>query len=300
MPRIAYISKRMGREALECVERVNAIVAEYRAQGLVLTLRQVYYQFVSRGWLPNSDRSYKNLGNVINDGRMAGHIDWSAIEDRTRYLRQLAHWHSPADIVEACAGQFRVDHWLKQRNYVEVWVEKDALVGVIEAACEPLDVPHFSCRGYGSQTALWEAGQRIKAKLVQGKSATVFHLGDHDPSGIDMTRDIEDRLAIFTGERIPVERLALNMDQVTAYNPPPNPAKLTDSRCAGYVDRFGDESWELDALEPNVLITLIAKAVKSKIKASVWRESEDEQTRGRATLGEVAVNLRRKQEEENE
>lgn len=288
MPKISYTTKKMGSAALELVDQVNDIVAEYREMGLVLTLRQIYYQFVARGLIANNDKNYKRIGDVVSDARMAGLVDWHAIEDRTRFLRKQAHWDSPAEIVESCAQQFRVDLWSTQPRYVEVWVEKDALIGVVEQACTEFDVPHFSCRGYTSQTALWDAGQRLANKIDARKEPIVLHFGDHDPSGIDMTRDIKERLALFVGEPIEVQRLALNMPQVRKYNPPPNPAKLTDSRCAGYVQSYGDESWELDALDPRVLITLIQRTVEEHLDLEAWDLRKKEQADGREKLQMVS------------
>ena len=290
MPKITYTVKRLGQEALDIIKEVNGIVEEYNRQGLVLTLRQIYYQFVARGLLANHDRNYKRLGDIVSDGRMIGAIDWEAIEDRTRFLRTKPHWDSPAEIVSACARQFHVDMWKNQPWYVEVWVEKDALVGVVEAACTPLDVPYFSCRGYASQTALWEAGLRISS-LPENKEVLILHLGDHDPSGIDMTRDIRERVSLFSGKsNIEIRRIALNMDQVETYSPPPNPAKLTDSRCAGYIARYGTESWELDSLEPSMLIKLMKDTIMDVVDNKAWAERTALKHAGRKSLSAVSEN----------
>ncbi|MNL29798.1 hypothetical protein D3C87_1514970 [compost metagenome] len=101
----------------------------------------------------------------------------------------------------------------------------------------------------------------------------LLHLGDHDPSGIDMTRDSDERLAEIARMGVTVRRLALNMDQVTQYNPPPNPAKQTDSRFTGYEERFGSESWELDALPQRVIGTIITDALRQYIDQEKWDES---------------------------
>lgn len=214
MPRIAYVSKRLGAAVLAVVEQANAIIEDYRAQGYELTLRQLYYQFVSRGLLPNTPKDYKRLGDIVSDGRLAGLIDWLAIVDRTRNLRALSHWRSPSEIVEVCAAQFRVDKWARQPSYVEVWVEKEALAGVVERACTPLDVPFFCCRGYTSQSEMWAAAQRLREQEdARDGEVVVLHFGDHDPSGVDMSRDIADRLALF-GSRARVRRIALTMPQI--------------------------------------------------------------------------------------
>lgn len=168
MPRIAYKDKTFREDKLELIERVNGIVDEYDAQGYSLTLRQVYYQMVSRDIIPNSQRSYKNLGNLISEGRLAGLIDWNAIEDRTRNLRSRSKWESPQEIIDAVARQYHIDYWEGQENYVEVWVEKDALVGIVGKICDRLDVPYFSCRGYTSQSELWGAAMRLRKRIGGG------------------------------------------------------------------------------------------------------------------------------------
>lgn len=290
MPQIQYIIKRFGAETLRIIEIANQICADYRAQGYDLTLRQLYYQFVARGYIPNRDTEYKRLGSIINDARLAGLMDWDHIVDRTRNLRSLATWGSPGEIMRAVADQYRTDRWdyPGQEYRLEVWVEKDALVGVIARVCDELHVPYFSCRGYTSQSEVWSAGQRLKAYIENGKWVVIIHLGDHDPSGIDMSRDIEDRLKLFVGEMdsasLRINRIALNWDQVRLYNPPPNPAKLTDSRVDGYIRRFGNDSWELDALEPAVIEDLIRNEILVYRDQEAWDKATAEDEKDQAVL----------------
>jgi hypothetical protein len=170
MPKIAYTSVEFKPSTLALVKQCNAIIAEYQAQGFTLTLRQLYYQLVSRDVIPNKQQEYKRLGSIVNDARLAGMIDWNSIEDRTRNLRSIAHWTDPAEIISAVANQFRHDKWATQPYRPEVWIEKDALVGVIEGVCQELDVPFFSCRGYTSQSEMWTAGQRLLKKIEEGRS----------------------------------------------------------------------------------------------------------------------------------
>ena len=176
MPCICYVPKKFHASSLAIIADANRIIASYLRQGFKLTLRQLYYQFVARDLLPdswidpvynpkhglpadtkNTMKNYKRLGDLINDGRLAGKIDWNAIEDRTRNLQSSPHWSSPHSIVRACASQYAVDLWEDQDAYVEVWVEKDALIGVLERVCTDLDVPYFACRGYTSQSEMWGA-----------------------------------------------------------------------------------------------------------------------------------------------
>ena len=255
--RIEYQTFNFRSGTLGLIEQANEIIDEYLVEGYELTLRQLYYQFVARGIVPNKDSEYKRLGSVINDGRLAGMIDWEAIVDRTRKIQINGHWDDPSDIIQDSANSYAIDTRKIQEVYVEVWIEKEALAGILERACEPLDVPYFSCRGYVSQSAMWRASCRIQRELsAMHESAVILHFGDHDPSGIDMTRDIGDRLKLL-GADVEVKRIALNMEQVEQYNPPPNPAKLTDSRYQSYISEYGEESWELDALDPRTITGLI-------------------------------------------
>ena len=278
MPKISYVDIRFRQASLDLIEIINSVIDEYSSQGYELTLRQAYYQLVARGYIPNNERSYKNIGSLINDGRLAGLIDWHSITDRTRNIRRLSHWNNPAEIIDSASRQYRLDKWKDQPNYVEVWVEKDALVDVVSRACNYLDVPYFSCRGYTSQSEMWAASRRFINQNDKDERI-IIHLGDHDPSGIDMTRDIQERMDLF-GADVEVKRIALTMQQIKKYNPPPNPAKITDSRCKGYIEKYGNESWELDALEPKVITSLITKAVEEYIDEDLYKDvcdAEDEQ-----------------------
>ena len=259
-----FQSKRFHDKSLQIIQAANVIIAEY--PHTTMNLRQLYYQFVARQLLPNTHRSYKNLGQIINDGRLAGLIDWNAIEDLTRNLMGNNHWTCPQNMTDSAAGGYALDHWAGQECRVEVWIEKSALIGVISRICHKLDVDFFACRGYVSQSEQYRAGNRFQRHwFQQGQRTIVLHLGDHDPSGIDMTRDNSERLTMFAdlaGPNVEVIRIALNMDQIKEYNPPPNPAKITDSRYDSYRSQFGDESWELDALNPPVLEGLIKTHVE--------------------------------------
>ena len=287
MPKITYINKKFRAARLNTIATANEIIEEYAQQGYDLTLRQLYYQMVARGYIENSERSYKNFGDTIDDGRLAGLIDWSHIVDRTRNLRQNGHWRNPADIMRSVVRSFQIDKWESQPYRVETWVEKDALVGVISNVCNRLDVPYFACRGYTSQSEMWAAAQRLMRYRELGQTPVILHLGDHDPSGIDMTRDIIDRLELFSGG-IEGERLALNWDQIEEHNPPPNPAKLTDSRAEVYVAQYGLESWELDALDPATIASLVEDAVARFRDNDLWAEALKEEQTGLRQLKQAS------------
>ncbi|HYE47285.1 MAG TPA: hypothetical protein VEA44_16090 [Caulobacter sp.] len=291
MTLIAYTEASFKPSSLRVIEQANEIIAEYEAQGFALTLRQLYYQFVARDLLANTLRNYKNLGEIINKGRMAGLVSWDAIEDRTRNLRSRSHWDTPRDIIDAARRSYHIDLWANQPNRVEVWIEKDALVGVIERVCNRYDVPFFACRGYSSQSEQWRAGLRLQGHIDRGQTPIVLHLGDHDPSGVDMTRDNQDRLTLFAGEDIEVRRLALNIDQVRRYRPPPNPAKFTDSRAAGYIRAFGKSCWELDALDPSLIERLIEDELNDIIDGDLWTERQSVLAADQRQLNDLLAGL---------
>lgn len=280
-----FVDKNFSEGSLAIIEQSNVIITEYLEDGYTLTLRQLYYQFVARDLIANRQSEYKRLGSIINDARLAGLIDWDAIEDRGRSLLDVVCWNSPQDIIENCARQFKIDLWDGQKSRVEVWIEKEALIGVIEPVCRKLRVPHFACKGYVSQSEMFDAGfRRIRKYARQNQEAVIIHLGDHDPSGIDMTRDIETRLELFAGDCIEMRRIALNADQIEKYNPPPNPAKVTDSRFESYSSRFGDESWELDALDPATLAGLVEATVKEYIDDDAWQVALAQEKSQRVSL----------------
>lgn len=296
MPLIAYEPKNFSQAHEEVIANANQIMREYADEGYDLTLRQLYYQFVSRDLLANKDTEYKRLGGIISAARLAGRIDWYSIVDRTRNLRPTdGTWESPEEIIESSARGYRIPYWDVQPRYVEVWIEKDALAGVMDRICREMRIPFFSCRGYTSQSEMWSASQRLGRMLKQGKEVTVLHLGDHDPSGIDMTRDIEERLHGFIFHDLgygasmdfKLKRIALNMDQIEEYDPPPNPAKLTDSRGRGYVAEYGYESWELDALNPQTLSDLVRVNVEPLIDWNLWEQSLERETREKEQLSLV-------------
>lgn len=285
MSKICYEAQRFTPAQQAVIDTAERICNEYARQGLSLTLRQLYYRFIAGNLFPDSrlvkigvdadgndirtknhDRNYKWLGSTIADARLDGQIDWSHLEDRTRSANGGdSGWYDPGYAIGSIERWYNITHWDGQPHYVEVWVEKEALADVIARPANRWDVTSFAAKGYSSLSAMKVAADRIKRQENNGRKAHVLYLGDHDPSGIDMSRDIQDRLNTFRcGAE--VERLALNMDQVELYDPPPSPVKPGDSRSEGYVERFGtEECWELDALEPAVLDDLIDTAIRGYV-----------------------------------
>jgi hypothetical protein len=222
---------------------------------------------------------------------MGGIIDWKSIEDRTRYLRSVGHWESPQDIINSAAATYAIDKWQNQAVRPEVWAEKDALLGVIERVCATLDVACFSCRGFNSLSEIWKAGQRFIQYAEDGQQIKVFYLGDYDPSGLEMSRDIEKRLHGFLSyggygyeECFTFERIALTKEQVLENHLPPNYAKKTDKRFPKYENEHGSECWELDALSPSIISTLIEKKVTELRNGEKYSETQDAESQQKKQL----------------
>jgi hypothetical protein len=286
----AFETIKLQGKSLALIEKANAIIAEYQALGFTLTLRQLFYQFVSRQAISNTLAEYKRLGIVVKNGRRAGLIDWDAIEDRTRNVHRLSTWQAPSSIVEDCSEQYREDLWESQAFRPEVWIEKDALLGVIKGVCEEFPVPYFACRGNNSESEQYKAGKRFEEHLAGGLIPIVLHLGDHDPNGLDMSRDNRERLAMFARGTVEVRRLALNMDQIERYSPAPNSAKEADTRFEAYAAEFGPSCWELDALDPTVIADLIRTEIEGLIDAAAWNLAKAQEDVNRAKLEDAAAN----------
>lgn len=287
-----FIDYNFQAKSVRLITQANGIIEAMRRDGYTLTLRQLYYQFVARGLLENKQQNYSRLGDILDKARRAGLVDWNAIEDRTRFLRRIPDYNNPTHFIQEQLDYYAENLWRDQDVYCEVWIEKDALIGVAERPCNEWRVPYFACRGYPSSSELYVAAKRLRQKVMQGKNVFVFYLGDHDPSGLDMTRSNDELLDLFGGSvGINVIRLALNMDQVEELNPPPNPAKETDSRYGEYSATFGEECWELDALPP----AYIDRVIREHIEKIVDREKFDAnlaaETANRDRLREISENI---------
>ena len=294
MPAIKIRQTNFRKGSLDKINTMREIVDDYLGQDLRLTARQLYYQLVSRNVIVNTERSYKNITNLLADARYAGLIDWYAIEDRGREPLVWQEFDNIAECAERAIRNFRLRRWADQPNYAELWVEKQALAGVLQPLAAEFHVTLMVNKGYSSASAMYESASRFRRRMNTNKKLFLFYLGDHDPSGEDMVRDIAARLEEFGVEDLNVSKVALTMTQVEEHNPPPNPAKKTDSRFASYQQTHGDESWEVDALPPAVLQELIRDALENvldreKFKA-VMAVEEVEKDSLRKAAAKIAAN----------
>lgn len=287
--KIKYIDKTFRDKSLDIIDKANEIIREYASMGYDLTLRMLYYQMVTKNYIPNTERSYKNFGSLLSDARLAGLVDWNSIVDRTRIHKERSHWDRPEQIIRSAYSSYNIDHWADQEYRPRVWIEKDALIGVISRICNRYDVPYLACRGYMSQSAMWQDSQKAIFEYQKGFKPIIIHLGDHDPSGIDMTRDIDDRMIIFNAQ-YEIRRIALNMNQVEENNLPKNPAKLSDTRSGDYIEKFGYSSWELDALTPTYINDILGDEIRSLIDWPKWDAMQARLDREKKTLEAITDN----------
>lgn len=281
MPLIAFKEINMYSKNVAMVERINLILRKYIERGQRVTLRQLYYRLVAGSEgppIPNNLRSYKRVGDVVNNGRLGGFIDWDAIEDRVREPSFPGEFSDLDSLAQAAMSSFRLPRRADQPKHIEIATEKDALSGVLAPLASEYHVTMVVNRGYTSQSAMYQAALRYQSAIMNDKEVVLLYVGDHDPSGLDMVRDIKTRMKMFGITRgLKVERVALTWAQIEEYEPPENPVKPKDVRTPKYREEFGERCWEVDALPPEVLDALIRKAIekhtdKRKLNAAIKRE----------------------------
>lgn len=275
----------------ERLETINVIIEEYQSLGYRLTLRQLYYQLVSRDVIANTSEEYRKLGSLLVKGRMAGIVDWSAIEDRVR-VPKIAYYVSGIEgALNDMIHHYRLDRMDGQDTYVEVWCEKDALSGIISRTTSQYGIRLMINRGYSSASAMYRASKRFYSRLkYDDMSPYIVYLGDHDPSGLDMIRDISERLEEF-GTLVEVEHIALTRDQITDFQPPPNPAKITDPRADWYIREHGDVSWEVDALRPEDLTAIIEESITRLIDTAQYKKMLDQEGEDKVKIKDMIDSL---------
>lgn len=279
------------------LKKILEIIGQYTT---ALTNRQLYYQLVADTIIPNAQKIYKRICTFITDARYGGEIDWNAIEDRGRTPERHSQWNNIKELVESACHSYRLPRWDSQKYYVELFCEKQAMEGILQPIADKYHI-YFGCnKGYSSASMMYELAKRLKKQLSDNKKLVVLYLGDHDPSGLDMIRDIQERITEFIwsyekeyfmsysicygqmekDEVFQVVPVALTTNQVKQYNPPPNPTKITDPRAKHYLAEFGNKSWELDALKPDVLTNLTEQSILKyldidKYNAVIKREKKE-------------------------
>lgn len=265
------------------VDAAIARIDDYEAAGFTPTLRQLFYRLVSDGVLINCKPDYRNFGRHLNEAKEAGIIDWDSVEDRTRRVRGLKRYSSTKEMLEEAVTNWHMDYWYDQPCRPEVWIEKDALLGIIEPVCNEYDVRFYSLRGWGRPADNFSTVQRFLRDFQLDPArpvGVILHLGDFDPTGSAVSGHIEEEAKRYATELandasfVDVRRIALTKEQINEYNIAPNKIgeddadkKENESRRPAYLaanNGCGD-TWELDALDPAQLQAIVRTAVKSCI-----------------------------------
>jgi hypothetical protein len=248
-------------------------------------LRQLFYQFVIRNVIENSEKAYTNLGNLMVNARMAGMSDWDALEDRIRIPRLPTEFDSPQDLIDAAINSFRLPRWKGQDWYIELWCEKDALSNILASMARKYHITLMVNRGFGSASSLHETADRFIAQ-EEAEHKAILYLGDFDPSGEDMVRDLRKRLSVF-GADLTIEKIALTFDQVKQHNLVPNPVKKSDSRARAFIEKYGESSWEVDALPPDVLHQLVEEAILKVLDMDKYNKVIEQEDADKELLEEM-------------
>jgi len=276
-----FRDKRLTHKTKLILGKLLEIVEEYSSAGITLTLRQLYYQMVARGELENNEKNYKLTANVLKTARYLGVLDWSAVEDRTREPDIPNEWDSLPAFLNVMLNAYRSPRWADQKYYVELITEKDALSSVLAPIARAQHVTLNVFRGYSSSTAIYDLSKRILAAAKNDKKVILVYIGDHDPSGLDMLRDVETRLVEFCyGAKVfDLLHLALTMEQIREFNPPPDFAKVTDKRARGYIAQYGNMSWEVDALRPEYLRELLVDTLTNYLDVDLMQAKIESEKR---------------------
>ncbi len=232
-------------KTIKLIGQVKEILNSY---SIALTIRQLYYQLVAKQIIPNNLKSYKRLDSILSKARKSNYLDFDAFTDRIRRPIKHGSWLNLNNFIADVKKSYSKDKWENQKNYVEVWLEKDALAGIFEPITQKYDVNLLVGRGYQSLSSLNDAANRFPSKDIY-----ILYFGDFDPTGLDIPRSAEDNLEECFGISPSFERIALTREDIDKHQLPPAPAKTTDSRTYAFVKEHGNIAVELDALPPDVL-----------------------------------------------
>lgn len=263
----------LQKKTLNLIEAAATVLEDYHP----MTLRQVYYQLVSKHVIENTKSQYQRLSNALVKARQEGIIPFEWMEDRVRRPRVVSMWQDLPDFIETVRHAYRRDIWNDQSCYVEVWLEKDALSGVFEGITQEYGVTLVVGRGYNSWSAYKGMADRISE---QGKPAVILYFGDFDPSGEDIVRALKEGLTFF-GISPKIIKMALTKQDVIDYHLPPDFTKKTDTRAKKFVEKYGDIAVELDALPMPVLQQKVREAIEANLdlESLGWVREIEEQER---------------------
>jgi hypothetical protein len=253
--------------------------------GKPMTVRQVFYQATVRSLADKTEKGYRQVQEALKNMRVRGVMPYDWLVDNSRSARQPYTSKGVADALEAAATCYRKNLWADADRHVQIWIEKDALAGVIEPVTDERDVALMVARGFSSLSFLHQAAEKIRAI---GRPTFIYHLGDYDPSGVLAGEKIDETLrAMVPSVEITFERLAVLPNQIRAWRLPSRPTKQTDSRAAGFARR----SVELDAIDPNALRSLVREAIERHQPPRMLKRLKAAENRERAEIGRLVDRL---------
>jgi hypothetical protein len=260
--------KRTRRTRAE-IEALDTALMEIVEDFSPATVRQVFYQAVNRGLVPKSEaKGYRVVQRRLVALRESGEVPYGSIVDGTRYVTGHNRYRDLAQFTEYAAGLYRKDYWDTADVNVEVWLEKEALKGVlIHTVVNECGLGLHVTRGFASITYLQEAAEDIE---MDGRPTYVYVLTDFDPSGVSIAEKVESELKMRTPHsELHVKRLAVDREQIESWNLPTRPTKSSDTRARRFRQIHGTESVELDAIPPDRLRSLVREAIDAHMEP--WR-----------------------------
>jgi hypothetical protein len=272
--------KTRSTKTLEIIEAAQEFLDPDRP----MTLRHLYYLLVSRHVLENSKADYQKLGRVIGEARRRGEISYYSLVDSVRNTIKPSSWSGLQDFTETVSQAYRKDLWTQQEDYIEFWVEKDAIAGVINAITYEYDVCVRPMRGYPSITFLHHAAQALNRIT---KTIWLYYLGDHDPSGRDIERACRDGLEEFRRFDYLWTRLAINPEDFGSFDIVPLVAKHKDTRYRKFVKEYGTDAAELDALPPDELRHRVESAILDHVDMESWEKLQEIEQQERTSFQAV-------------
>lgn len=265
----------------EFLSAVNAIVDSEES---AITIRHLFYRLVGLGVIEKTEKAYKALCAHLSRWRKNGEVPWDAFSDSTRWHIRPPMFDGIADALRRTRESYRRDLWATQPYYTEVWIEKDAIAGVIADITREFGVPLFVCRGFASLSSLYSASMVFKEVQKQGKAVVIYHCADYDPSGHAAADAIERTFEEDFDCAVNFERIAILPEHITEFSLPTRPTKESDSRSRNWT---GSECVELDSMPPAELRQLVEDAITSRIDSHAWKQIKKIEREEQRTLKET-------------
>jgi len=286
----------MSQGEWQSTTRIIDAAIEVLADENPMTIRQLFYRLVSAHVIKNQQKDYHQVIRLMTKARKDGRVDYQWIVDRSRAAYKSHMWQSMSELAGAFERElvsYRSDWWTEQPNYVEIWCEKDTVTGSIEEVRDGYGLRVDANRGFNSTSNLWAGAERLMNECERGKHVHILYLGDWDPSGKDMERDLEARLLEYMpyGD-FEIERVAIFKEDIDEYNLPPLLVKDSDSRTKKFVRQHGKNCVELDALPPDVLRDRLREAIEGHLDTEAWERAQIVEEAQRESNKTVAAIIR--------